>query len=411
MLLLKNYILTSSHIFCPDVCIKQENTIESRVFSGRRHEMNILGSNELIADVFEKNLCIGCGACVSLCPYFKSYNGKTAMLFPCTQPQGRCFAYCPKVEVDLDEVSRHIFGKPYTMEPIGVFRAVKISRAGKKVGDGLFQAGGTASGLMMYALKKKKIDAAILTGRDGLLAVPAVVADPGEVKKFTTSTYTSAPTLAAFNQAVHDGYVKIGVAATPCQALALAQMRSNPMHEKDFMDATALVVGLFCTWALDYRQLLSLLAGRIDINSIKKFDIPPPPAEIMEIITNEGKIEIPLRDIRESIPHSCDYCFDMTAEFADVSVGVLEGRGDRNTIIIRTERGGEMVDAAAKEGYLDLEDYPEKNLDHLRIASGNKKKRALSKARNDGMINTHHGGRRALIRIEKDTVDKMQGEG
>lgn len=369
--------------------------------------MNILGSNELITDVFEKNLCIGCGACVSLCPYFKSYNGKTAMLFPCTQPQGRCFAYCPKVEVDLDEVSRQIFGTSYSMEPIGSFRAVKVSRAGKKVKELLFQAGGTVSGLMMHALKNKKIDAAVLTGRDGLLAVPAIVTDPAEVIKFATSKYTSAPTLAAFNQAVHDGYVKIGVVATPCQVLALAQMRCNPLNEKDFSDATALVVGLFCTWALDYRQLLSALAGRVDVNSIKKFDIPPPPSDIMEIITDQGRIEIPLRDIRKSIPNSCDYCFDMTAEFADVSVGVLEGRGDRNTIIIRTERGEEMVNAAAKDGYLDLENYPEKNLGHLSIAAGNKKKRALSKARGDGMINTCHNGRRALIRIEKDTVDGM----
>jgi coenzyme F420 hydrogenase subunit beta len=369
--------------------------------------MNILGSNELIADVFEKKLCIGCGACVSLCPYFKSYNGKTAMLFPCTQPQGRCFAYCPKVEVDLDEVSRFISGTPYSLEPIGVYRTIKISRAGKKVAKGLFQAGGTVSGLVMYALKKKKIDAAVLTGSNGLLAVPSIVTDPAEVIKFSTSKYTSAPTLSAFNQAVQDGYMKIGVVATPCQALALAQMRCNPLHEKDFRDATALVVGLFCTWALDYRELRSLLAGRVDIESIKKFDIPPPPADIMEIVTSNGKMEIPLSDIRKSIPNSCDYCFDMTAEFADVSVGVLEGRTDMNTIIIRTERGQEMVDAAVKDGYLDVENYPKENLDHLCIASGNKKKRALSKARKEGIMNTEKNGRRAYIRIEKDTADKI----
>ena len=369
--------------------------------------MNILGSNELIADVFEKNLCIGCGACVSLCPYFKSYNGKTAMLFPCTQPQGRCFAYCPKVEVDLDEVSQHIFGTPYTTEPIGQYRAVKISRAGKKVGGGVFQAGGTVSSLIVYALGKNKIDAAILTGREGLLAVPGIVTDPAEVKSFASSKYTSAPTLGAFNQAVQDGYKQIGVVATPCQALALAQMRCNPMHEKDFIDPTALVVGLFCTWALDYRGLLSLLAEKVDINSIKKFDIPPPPADVMEIFTVEGKIDIPLSEIRKSIPNSCEYCFDMTAEFADVSVGVLEGRTDRNTIIIRTERGQEIVDGAVKDGYLDIEDLPAINLDHLRTASSNKKKRALKKAREEGVINTASDSRRAFIRIEKNTVEKI----
>jgi coenzyme F420 hydrogenase subunit beta len=271
----------------------------------------------------------------------------------------------------------------------------------------MFQAGGTVSSLIMYALGKKKIDAAVLTGREGLLAVPDIVTDPAEVKNFASSKYTSAPTLAAFNQAIQDGYKKIGVVATPCQALALAQMRCNPMHEKEFIDPTALVVGLFCTWALDYREFRSLLAEKVDINSINKFDIPPPPADVMEIFTAEGRIDIPLSEIRKSIPNSCDYCYDMTAEFADISVGVLEGNADRNTIIIRTERGQEMVDAAVKDGYLDIEDYPAMNLEHLRTAAGNKKKRALKKAHELGVINTATDGRRAYIRFKKDSIDTM----
>ena len=63
--------------------------------------MQLFGSNELIEDVHKRNLCIGCGACVDLCPYFKNYKGKTSQLFPCTLEQGRCYAYCPKAEVDI----------------------------------------------------------------------------------------------------------------------------------------------------------------------------------------------------------------------------------------------------------------------------------------------------------------------
>jgi coenzyme F420 hydrogenase subunit beta len=57
--------------------------------------MPVFGPRELIEDVFKKDLCIGCGACVELCPYFKNYKGKTAMLYPCTLSRGRCFAFCP----------------------------------------------------------------------------------------------------------------------------------------------------------------------------------------------------------------------------------------------------------------------------------------------------------------------------
>ena len=66
--------------------------------------MHVLGPNELVEDVFNRNLCIGCGACVNLCSYYKNHRGKTARLFPCDLSQGRCYAYCPKAEVDLDEL-------------------------------------------------------------------------------------------------------------------------------------------------------------------------------------------------------------------------------------------------------------------------------------------------------------------
>ncbi len=361
--------------------------------------MKVLGSRELLADVLAKELCIGCGACVSLCPYFRSYNGKTAMLFPCTQEQGRCFAFCPKIEVDLDEVSQHIFGAPYSMEPLGRSLSVMMSRAGKKESGNNFQSGGTVTALMTFALANRLCDAAILTGRDGLNTVPAVVTDPGEVKNYASSKYTSAPTLEAFNRAVEKGYSRLGVVATPCQVLALAQLRSNPLAQKDFSDPTSLVVGLFCTWSLDYRAFRRLVEGRVDINDIRKFDIPPPPADVMEIYTGKGTVEIPLAEVRATVPNSCDYCFDMTSEFADVSVGVVEGMSAMNTIIVRTERGRAAVDAAVKGGFLEVEEMPADNLARLMTAAGNKKKRALKKAEGEGFVNASDG-RRSLIRLQ-----------
>ncbi len=362
--------------------------------------MIISGSGELRAEVLDRDLCIGCGACVSLCPYFKTYSGKTAMLFPCTQEEGRCFAYCPKVEVDLDEVSRRMFGAPYSMAPIGHHLSVKRSRAGKKTGRANFQAGGTVTALMTYALGAKKIDAAVLTGREGLLPVPVVVTDPGAVAGFASSKYTAAPTLAAFNEAVREGRRNLGLVLTPCQALALAQMRANPMKQKDFTDPVGFVAGLFCTWALDYRSLRDLLAEKTDINAIRKFDIPPPPAGVMEVYTESGRIDIPLDEVRKCVPNACDYCFDMTAEFTDVSVGVFEGSAEWNTLVIRTERGRAMVEGAVKEGYLEVDGMPAENLEHLNSAAGNKKARALKRGREEKLVKSPAEGGRAAIRID-----------
>ena len=120
-------------------------------------------------------------------------------------------------------------------------------------------------------------------------------------------------------------------------------------------------------------------------------DIPPPPAEIMEIYTKSGKIEIPLSEVREQVPKGCGYCFDMTAEFADISVGVHEGRPDGNTLIIRTGRGAAVVDGAVRDGYLEVSDFPPGDLARLEIAAGNKKRRAMDRAMSEGLVNTDNG--------------------
>jgi coenzyme F420 hydrogenase subunit beta len=369
--------------------------------------MKIFGPNELLEDVFQKDLCIGCGACTYLCPYFRSYKGKTAMLFPCNLAEGRCWAYCPKVDVDLDELAKRFFGRPYDDDPLGFHRVVKISKAGRQAASGTFQAGGTVSALMSFALNKGYISAAVLTDREGLLPVPRLALNTTDVLRCSCSKYTASPTLSAFNQAIKEGYKQIGVVATPCQVLAIAQMQSNPMGDKDFIDPVGLSVGLFCTWGLDFRAFEAFISKRMDVDKITKVDIPPPPAEIMEVYTDNGKIEIPLDEIRKLVPNACSYCIDMTAEFSDISVGVLEGRPDMNTIVVRTERGENIVNEAQKEGFIILDDIPKENLEHLIWAARNKKKKAFIKAKQEALLDTTEQGERYYLRVRPETVEEI----
>jgi len=365
--------------------------------------MKHFGSGELDTAVIQEELCIGCGACVHLCPYFRSYRGKTALLFPCTVEEGRCFAYCPKIEVDLDGISRFVHGKPYDGSPLGNYREIHVSRAGEKVKPGSFQAGGTVSALIYYALRRKLIPGAVLTGRKGLLPVPRLVTRPSEVFHHSLSKYAAAPTLGALNEAVGRGYGNLGVVATPCQATAITQMRMNPLNTSDFQDPAGLVIGLFCTWALDFRRFETFLAGEVPLRDIVKIDIPPPPAEVLEVTLKEGTRVFPLDRVRSLVPETCGYCPDMTAEFADLSVGVLEGRGDRNTLIVRTERGERIVREAAEKGFLALEEMPPVNLEHLRWAAENKKKRGFLRSRAEGKINAEAG--KTSLRLDPEVLE------
>jgi coenzyme F420 hydrogenase subunit beta len=369
--------------------------------------MRIYGPGELSADVIQKGLCIGCGACIQLCPYIRSYKGKTAMLFPCTHTRGRCFAFCPKVEVDFDFLHRAYFQTAYSGEPLGYCRRIKSARAGKKADTGIFQAGGTVSALMRFALDHGCLDAAILTDREGAYAKPRIVTSGSDVLKCASSKYSTAPTLSALHDAVKKGFTRIGVVATPCQATGVAQMRANPLQDHDFKDPVALVIGLFCTWALDPRDFDRLLSQKIPVDKIRKMDIPPPPAEMMEIDTEKGKLVIPLGEIRALIPASCANCPDMTSEFSDLSVGVLEGRPDSNILIIRTERGEELVRDAVKKGYLIVEEAAAESLEHLAEAAANKKRRAFDKMQKEGRLNSISSSKRAYLRVNEKAVRRV----
>ncbi|UCF94686.1 MAG: Coenzyme F420 hydrogenase/dehydrogenase, beta subunit C-terminal domain, partial [Desulfobacterales bacterium] len=258
--------------------------------------MQIYGSKELVNDVAKRDLCIGCGMCVNICPYFRTYRGKSAMLFPCTLEQGRCNAHCPKTEVDLDALSRFFWKEPYDGSPLGHFKCIVAARSGEKVTGG-FQGGGSVSALVAYALDHKLVDGAVLTGADGIEPVARLVTAPEHVAACAGSKFIAAPTLAALNQAIREGTRRLAVVGTPCQMTAVAQMRMNPLKREDFEDPIALTVGVFCNWALDHRQLVAYLSERMDIAGITGMDIPPPPAEVLVVKTCDGEKRFSLKEI------------------------------------------------------------------------------------------------------------------
>ncbi len=348
------------------------------------------GSKELVSGVIRNNLCTGCGACVSLCPYFKSHNGKTVMLFQCTREKGRCFAHCPRAEVDLDSMSELVYGRPYGNRPAGDYITIRSSR-GKAPGLATFQTAGTVSSLVMFALDRGYIDAAVVTERKGVRGTPVVVTDSKKIPQYASTGYSASPSVSGFNEAMNTGYRKIGFVGTPCQVNAVTQLRDNPMEKENFTDPSGMVIGLFCTWALDTMSFEKILRNRTDIPSIKRYDIPPPPAEIMQVESDSGRVDIPLSEIRGIIPASCSFCHDMTSEFADISVGVYEGREKLNILVTRTGRGEDLVREAISAGYVEAENLNDAELTGLMNASLNKKKRALAKCMAEGLLNREEG--------------------
>jgi coenzyme F420 hydrogenase subunit beta len=336
------------------------------------------GPQELACEVEQRLLCTLCGACVGMCPYRVAYRGRIVVLDECSLSQGRCYSFCPRTPVDLDDVSQAVFGVPYAADELGTFEEIVMARARDGAIRFKAQYGGTVSALTSFALREGIIDSAVLTSSDErLLPSGTAVRDEAEVLACAGSNFVAAPTLATFNQEAATDAQRIGVVATPCQALALAKMKASPLEDRNNIDKLKLVIGLFCTWALRYEEFAQFLQERMQLDQITRVNIPPPPANVLEVYTDFIRVPIPLDEIRRFIMPTCDFCIDMTAELADVSVGSAEGVEGWNTLIVRSGAGKELVEAARAGGAIETAPLPKENMEHLKEAALLKKRRGL----------------------------------
>ncbi|MCB2227606.1 MAG: Coenzyme F420 hydrogenase/dehydrogenase, beta subunit C-terminal domain [Desulfarculaceae bacterium] len=375
--------------------------------------MNTRGPRQLLSEVQQAGLCVGCGSCVELCPYFRSHGGKTVMLHDCDLSEGRCHAWCPKTELDLESLAQALWGEAYAPAGVGPCLSVAAAQAGPALGEGVYQGGGVVSALAAAALELGMVDGVVLTGGEALEPTPIVARNLAEIKACTGSKFAAAPTLAALNRTQAAGGERLGVVATPCQGAALAQRGLKPVNQEAPTNPADLVLGLFCNWALDPRGLAAFLASRVELKRIRSMDIPPPPAGVLVVRTDHETLEIPLDEIRGLVPPGCAICPDMTSEWADLSVGMFEGRPGWNTLIVRSEKGRDLAEAALERGWLVLEEMPKSNWEHLDGAAQGKRLRGLRAANQQGLLGTADDPEPKALRVGAQLmaqIEKATGE-
>ena len=155
-------------------------------------------------------------------------------------------------------------------------------------------------------------------------------------------------------------------------------MKAKPYADNDnHADNIGMVFGLFCGWGLDWKGLAAL--GDAD-----HVDILPSKYHCMEM--DERKVD--LDDVLPLVRNACKYCDDMTAEFADLSVGGARSSDgwdvDKgwNQLIVRTEKAAQLVELAREKGVLEFKDFGGEEaetaaLDKIIRASASKRAKAL----------------------------------
>jgi coenzyme F420 hydrogenase subunit beta len=336
------------------------------------------GQCELVDKVINQGICVKCGACVNLCPYFDYFDGKIVVTDDCYAETWRCLQLCPRADYDDASLEKERAPQEEGSE-VGPFREIFIARAKDEEIRGEAQYGGFVSSFLIYALEERLVRATILTDKGNEISPSGLIArERADILKCAGSRYTGAGGLAAFNRAIKDDGEGLAVVGLPCQMEALARMRRMHPDGEERERRVSLKIGLFCTWALDYRKLDNYLKTAGVGVPIQKYDIPPPPAQTFRIRTERGWQDFPLDEVRPYIQEGCTLCQDMTAEWADISVGTVEGMEGWNTVVVRNERGAQLLNGFIKAGHLETGALPEKNLAHLKEASVNKRKRGIA---------------------------------
>lgn len=333
---------------------------------------------KLMNEVVSTGLCTLCGGCSGGCPYLATYKGKVVLMDNCSLSEGQCYKYCPRTYTDMDAISRQMFGVPYGEDEIGIVKEIFLARSTDTKIREKAQDGGTVTTLLSLALSERMIDAVIETKMaDDKRPQGFVARSKEELLQCAGVSYEPSPVLEAFNRLPKNSNDKLGIVGIPCQVACISKMKTNPPENRVKIDNVKLIIGLFCGWTLA-NGFHSFLQNRFELSQVTKFDIPHHPGHTFDMYTKSGKLSVELDEIRQYINQACSYCWDMTAEFSDISVG--SGRTafrGWNTVVVRTKAAAELMEIAKKRGTLDVQPIPDDSIANLKKASLNKKRRAL----------------------------------
>jgi len=322
----------------------------------------------------ERRLCIGCGACASVCPEgnIRLVDVVEEGIRPFVdssncQDCGTCLKVCPGIHgapQNGDLLSGR--GEPYAKKRWGQITEIWEGFATDPEIRSKGSSGGLCTALSLFFLEEG------LAG--GVLHVGADTETPWKNKTVrstsraalmerTGSRYSPASPCDGLRQ-IEEAPDKSVFIGKPCD---IAGLRLTQAMRSGLAEKTALAIGFFCAGTPSTLGTLDLFKRHgIDLTSIQtlryrdagwpglataQFYDPDKPPFTLTYHESWGFVQ-------KYRPFRCYLCPDLTAECADISVGdpwyreVGPDEPGRSLILIRTERGRAIWNQAMEKGYV-----------------------------------------------------------
>ena len=312
---------------------------------------------DLEKEVWDADLCSGCGACIAVCPadalYFetgidsaKPKNNGYCKAAVDDVPCGACYEVCPRI----GEQPESIFGD---------YLEIKAAKAEFDIPRK--QSGGAVTALLANALDTGLVDAVVTVTEDPWTLKPhsMVITNSEALINQAGSRYNWwVPLVSALKEAVVTRkYRNIAVVGVPCVVQAVRKMLESD-HDlvRPYKDSIRFVIGLFCTESFDYEKLVAgKLKSEYALEPMKvcRIDVKGK----LEITLNDGtQYVIPLAELEDTVRPGCHVCTDFTALKADISAGAVGSPDGYTTLIVRTLVGQHLLESAVASGKLSLGD-------------------------------------------------------
>ena len=328
---------------------------------------------DLERDIISAGLCSQCGGCVSFC----SANKLGALeISPDGTPRysdeekclkcGLCYSICTQVN-ELDQELQEKFN---WVPPMGRYERVTSARTTNHDIRSICTDGGVVTSLLVYMLDYNLIDGAVVSRFVGPFnRVPMIATDRADVlssagSDFSASTHvgvvgdeysTYSPGAFALKDLTSSMRpARVALVGTPCQVHTIRKMQCLNIVPSDMVKYT---IGLFCMEnfafpALAKREIEAKIGAGMD--EIKKLNIKE---ELIVTLTNGESVHVPFDVVHEFARPACLKCTEFANDFADISAGGLGSPDGYTTVLIRTDAGQRIYQAALKLGYIEEQTY------------------------------------------------------
>jgi|Deesub1362B_J571_1020462.scaffolds.fasta_scaffold00005_191 coenzyme F420 hydrogenase subunit beta len=221
------------------------------------------------------------------------------------------------------------------------------------------QDGGATTSILIAGLNAGIIDAAIVVGKDEYWRPNIILArTPEDIRRGSGTKYVYVSTIPKLKEIAQNNDINsVAFINVPCQVKAVSNIikAGGKLASK-----VGVRITLFCMHSFTYESLKKLAeeAG-VNLDDTIKMDIK---GKFIFYTRDGEKSEVPIAKAEEYIRPPCKKCKDFIYHESDLAIGSIGTPRGWNTVLVLSDKGKKLVEAAISQGLIEAESLSEKGV-------------------------------------------------